>query len=116
MVMKYFKDGSGIVHGFDTALATDVALMSELTAEWTDISDAWPVAVTITAAQAFAALQQQAAAALSESDRTILRCYENAVTVPAVWATYRAALRAIVNGTDATATALPARPAYPTGT
>lgn len=71
---------------------------------------------TVTAAQAFATLQGQAATALSESDRTTLRCYENAVAVPAAWATYRAALRAIVNGTDSTATALPTRPAYPTGT
>lgn len=68
------------------------------------------------AAQLFAALQADASAALAESDRTVLRCYENSVAVPAAWATYRAALRAIVNGTNATATALPTRPAYPAGT
>lgn len=56
----------------------------------------------------------QARAALDISDTTILRCYENAVAVPPAWATYRAALRAIVAGEAVTA--LPARPAYPAGT
>lgn len=52
--------------------------------------------------------------ALDASDTTILRCYENAVAVPAAWATYRAALRSVIAGESVTA--LPARPAYPAGT
>jgi hypothetical protein len=61
--------------------------------------------------------QQQAMSALTESDRTILRCYENGVAVPPQWAAYRKSLRAIVAATAGdTAQALPAKPAYPSGT
>lgn len=56
-----------------------------------------------------------ARAALDTSDRTIIRCYERAVAVPADWTAYRAALRTIVSG-SATTTPLPAMPAYPAGT
>lgn len=56
----------------------------------------------------------EAQAALRESDITIMRCYEHGVVVPAEWATYRAALRAIVSGTSTQA--LPAAPGYPVGT
>jgi hypothetical protein len=62
--------------------------------------------------------QQQAAAALAESDKTVIRCGENQVQVPAAWATYRKALRAIVGATtpgDPTQP-LPTRPAYPSNT
>lgn len=63
------------------------------------------------------AYQQQAQAALDKSDVTILRCTENGVAVPSTWATYRAALRAIVRATIGDATQpLPTRPAYPSGT
>ncbi|OPY03780.1 MAG: hypothetical protein A4E60_00077 [Syntrophorhabdus sp. PtaB.Bin047] len=67
------------------------------------------------AARAAAALKILAQEALDRSDITILRCYENAVTVPAAWQTYRTELRAIVSGTSP-ATELPARPEYPEGT
>lgn len=67
------------------------------------------------AAAAQAQLKQQALNALSQSDVTVLRCYENAVTVPAEWTAYRKALRAIVDA-PSSATALPAMPAYPAGT
>ena len=70
-----------------------------------------------TAAQLWAAYQALAQAALVESDKTILRCGENSVAVPATWATYRKALRAIVAATSGDPTvALPTRPAYPAGT
>jgi hypothetical protein len=69
-----------------------------------------------TAAQLFATLQLQAQMSLTDSDKTILRCYENAVIVPSDWAAYRADLRAIVNGSNSTATVLPTMPAYPAGT
>lgn len=52
--------------------------------------------------------------ALTESDKTILRCAENSVPVPAAWAAYRKALRALV-ATPST-TPLPAIPPYPAGT
>lgn len=61
-------------------------------------------------------LKQQAQTALDSADIAMLRCVENGVSVPAAWATYRKALRAILNGTDTTSTALPTRPAYPAGT
>jgi hypothetical protein len=62
--------------------------------------------------------KNQAAAALAESDKTVLRCGENQVDVPAAWATYRKALRAIVGATvvgDPTQP-LPVKPAYPANT
>lgn len=69
------------------------------------------------------ALAHQAAAMLPDTDTTMHRIAEavalglNAWTGADViaWVTYRRELRAIANGTSA-ATALPAAPAYPTGT
>ena len=77
-----------------------------------------PVAVTFvpTAEQAAAILRIEASAALIKSDVTVARCVSAGVSVPAEWQTYRNALRAIVNGTDTTSTALPAIPAYPSNT
>ena len=70
-----------------------------------------------TAAQLWSVYQASAQAALTESDKIILRCGENAVTVPTAWATYRKDLRAIVAATSGDPTvALPTRPAYPAGT
>lgn len=57
-----------------------------------------------------------ASAALSNSDNTILRCYESAVPVPSEWVTYRKALRAIVSQTSGTPGDLPIKPDYPVGT
>jgi hypothetical protein len=51
--------------------------------------------------------------ALADSDRTVMRCYEAAIPLPADWVAYRLALRAIV-GTGVGP--LPARPDYPAGT
>ncbi|CAH2603233.1 conserved protein of unknown function [Rhodovastum atsumiense] len=53
--------------------------------------------------------------ALRASDIAVLRCAEHGVAVPAVWLTYREALRAIAAGTTTVAT-LPERPEYPPGT
>lgn len=69
------------------------------------------------AAPSWSDRQQQAKVALSDSDLTMLRCFENGVTVPAEWATYRKALRAILGASSGDATKpLPARPTYPQGT
>jgi hypothetical protein len=62
--------------------------------------------------------QQSAAAALAESDKTVIRCGENQLPVPGTWAIYRKALRAIVGAQtpgDPTQP-LPVRPAYTSGT
>lgn len=67
-------------------------------------------------ANIFNQLPSQAQTALTESDKTIIRCYENSVVVPSAWTTYRKALRSIVNGSDTASTSLPAIPSYPTGT
>ncbi len=69
------------------------------------------------AAALWAAYQATAKAAIEKSDITILRCAENSVTVPAAWAAYRKALRAILiaaNGDPEQP--LPIQPAYPAGT
>lgn len=79
-----------------------------------------PTAAQVAAQQAAAAwmlYQQQAQEALAASDKVILRCYENAVSVPTAWASYRKTLRAVVgaSGGDPT-TPLPIKPVYPAGT
>ena len=93
---------------------------------WVDISAVSPVpdhgwifdgatfAAPVSSASAPAAsLAMTATLALDASDRTILRCYEHAVPVPAEWTSYRAELRAVIAGTSTT---MPARPAFPAGT
>jgi hypothetical protein len=74
---------------------------------------ATPVDPTVIAAQAQAQLAAQAQALLDKSDKTMLRCFEHAVTPPAAWVTYRAALRSVINGS---LSAVPTTPAYPAGT
>jgi len=61
-------------------------------------------------------VRAQARAALYESDRTVLRCFEADVSVPQEWKDYRAALRGVVNLTEGPPPVLPTRPAYPAGT
>ena len=72
----------------------------------------WTVA-PMPADQLAAQLKTKAQAALDKSDVTILRCIENRVVVPAEWATYRKALRALVASGTGT---MPTQPAYPQGT
>jgi hypothetical protein len=55
-----------------------------------------------------------AQAALAKSDMTIIRCAENSIPVPSAWATYRAALRAIIVGKQSGP--LPSVPAFPANT
>lgn len=75
-----------------------------------------PTAAQI-AADAWAAYQVTVRGALDASDTTVLRCFENGVTLPAAWVAYRNSLREIVSAASGDATqALPARPAYPSGT
>lgn len=91
-------------------LFVDIATSAQL-------ASVFPNYATGLASIAWASYQAQAQAALTESDKTILRCYENGVVVPAAWATYRKALRAIVAAATGDATQpLPTRPAYPSGT
>lgn len=73
--------------------------------------------VQINPAAAWTAHQTAARIALDASDVTMLRCLENAVSVPSEWVVYRKALREIVSSTTGDATqSLPTRPAYPAGT
>lgn len=60
----------------------------------------------------------EAQAALDKSDVTIVRCVsaQPPVAVPTAWTTFRAALRAIVNGSDTASTTLPDTPPYVEGT
>ncbi|TCK36743.1 hypothetical protein B0G84_5756 [Paraburkholderia sp. BL8N3] len=65
----------------------------------------------------WATYQTYALAALSESDRTVIRCYENGIAVPAEWTQYRRALRAIVRAPTGEANKpLPIKPPYPSET
>jgi len=73
-----------------------------------------PTPITLTQNQLISLNVNAAQAALSRSDIVVLRCYENSVAVPQVWAAYRATLRATVK--NANTTTLPTQPAYPAGT
>lgn len=67
---------------------------------------------SITAEMNAEAAKNQARKLLQESDTTILRCYEDGVSVPAEWRHYRAALRQIhrTGGGE-----IPPQPDYPPG-
>ncbi|WP_157646650.1 hypothetical protein [Burkholderia ubonensis] len=84
---------------------------------WVGAGNAPVPASMPTTAQLWQAHQTLAMAALIDSDRTVLRCYENGVPMPAEWSAYRKALRAIVGAASGDPTQpLPTRPAYPAGT
>jgi hypothetical protein len=118
--MRYFKNAAGAVYGYDETDPSGVALIAAaLDAKWTDVTAVWPPTMTAVEAQAakWLAYQQQARAALLASDTTMHRCVENQVAVPAAWATYRKALRAIISAPTGDPTLPPpTRPAYPAGT
>lgn len=60
------------------------------------------------------AVKRMAQAALTKSDTTVIRCGEKNISVPDEWASYRAALRSIID--TGVADAIPDRPTYPAGT
>lgn len=55
----------------------------------------------------------RATLALTESDRTLLRCFEADISLPVEWKNYRSALRKIIRSGSGT---LPVRPPFPPGT
>jgi hypothetical protein len=78
---------------------------------------AWVDPAPPTAQQVWEALKADASAALIDSDQVVLRCYEDAVQVPADWIAYRKALRLIVGSSALDASlSMPSKPAYPPGT
>jgi len=107
------KDG---MNSFETALGVPLGVPTTLQ----PYTIPQPMAAQIGAQQAsvaWAAYQVSARAALVESDKTILRCYENAVAVPTTWAAYRKTLRTIISAASGDPTvALPMKSAYPAGT
>ena len=55
----------------------------------------------------------RATIALTESDRTLLRCFEADISLPTEWKDYRSALRKIIRSGSGT---IPVRPPFPPGT
>jgi len=95
---------------------TAVYVIDDASGATTIIDFLGPIASGYTTAEPSAVAQRiflsSAMTALSVSDITVLRCYENGVAVPAEWASYRGALRDIISGRS-TVTELPTKPAYP---
>jgi hypothetical protein len=117
-VIELFETGGDITEMFDASLVwVDCSGVEGCAPGWTYSNSQFQPPAPVSATTLWLAYQGQAKAALDASDVTILRCYENAVTVPASWATYRKALRAIVSAASGDPTqVLPVRPAYPSGT
>ena len=112
--MPYFKDPNGGLHYLD-----DVAFIFLLPSGSVEITDAEAYAIQHpqpTAAQLNAELIASAKSSLAATDLVALRCWKSSVAYPADWLNYTNELRAIVNSTDTTSTALPTQPAYPAGT
>ncbi len=60
--------------------------------------------------------QQEAMSELNKSDITVLRCYEDSISVPKEWKDYRKSLREIVSSADGDPMQLfPVKPASPQG-
>ena len=55
----------------------------------------------------------RATIALTDSDRTLLRCFEADISLPTEWKNYRSALRKIIRSGSGV---IPARPPFPPGT
>ena len=110
--MHFFKLANGSGQGFDNPADAPAGAV-EITADQFAQLATTPV---VTPAMAQAQLKVSAQAALDASDLVAMRGFKAGVPFPASWQTYVAALRAIVNGTDTTSTALPTQPAYVPGT
>lgn len=114
MTMRYFQNTATPpkVFGYDSADPTQAKMIAAaIAAHWAEVTGSWPPSPPTPPTDT----RPAARAALDVSDRTVLRCYEHGVAVPAEWVAYRSALRAIVSGT-VTTTPLPTAPAYPAGT
>lgn len=113
----YVGTFAGLPYHIDPIATPDAyaALVAAIAADQvTVVAYALPV---VSAEQLWATYQGQARAALTESDKTVLRCYEGAVVVPAAWSAYRKALRAIISEASGDPTQpLPPKPTYPAGT
>ena len=112
--MAYWYSPSEGYHEGDAVFADDqsVPQRPDATCQW--VNGAWTAS---TAAKVeFIATAQSALDKVTGPSGTIIRCVVAGVAVPAAWTAYVAALRAIVNGSDTTSTALPKAPAYPAGT
>ncbi len=101
---------AGLLQITDTQWSARLASPSSWAVENGALVSGTPVSVGPT-------VQQQAKSALDASDMVALRCFKAGVAFPLDWQTYTTTLRSIVNGTASPLpTALPAQPAYPSGT
>ena len=110
--MRYFRKDDETVFAYEDETQSDlIEAAQEL--GYQEITDgSWPPKPVVVNPLVVSASQ-----ALVRSDTSVLRILAAGIAVPADFVTYRAALRAIVNGTDKTSTELPAAPTdFPAGT
>lgn len=129
--MKYIKDSTNAVYGFDETDPAQVALMKSLfytngalNAGCSDVTGSWPSAPT--AADEWAAYRANALAALADTDTTMHRIVEGVALGSTSWTAadvvafvqYRQSLRAILSEAQPSTipASLPTKPAYPAGT
>jgi hypothetical protein len=117
IVMELFETEGDIATMFDPSLTWIECDAEGCVVGWSYANGTFSPPAAPSEAALWAAYQAQSMAALAVSDTTILRCYENGVAVPAAWADYRKALRAIVGASSGDPTQpLPSKPQYPSGT
>ncbi|WP_157652783.1 hypothetical protein [Burkholderia ubonensis] len=123
IVAFYDSEDSPLPDGADAIKISDAEWMSCISTPGYMVKNGLLVAPTpdqIAARQVaieWLACQSSARSELSLSDVTVLRCYENAIPVPAEWVAYRKSLRAIISAPRGDPTQVfPNKPSYPVGT
>lgn len=110
--MKHFLDENGALYAIEDDGSQDFLIQPD----WKPATDDEIKEVQNPPADAWKIYQFNAKNLLDKSDMTVLRCVENGIPVPADWAIYRKALRAILSAqTGDPSKELPTCPGYPSG-